>query len=530
VRACQGCYDGALAYRTPFISGKDSLYNEFNGQPIPGTLLISAIGIVPEMHAASLRRSSSRATALSVGRDAVPSLADHCCNDRAGTRGRRRAGHAGRPLLRYRALHRRSARDWCSPAHDLSEGGLAVALAEMCMAGRLGAAGDAGCAGRCSRGTFGSCRYLFSESNGRLLLEVAPRTRRLRAHFADMAFTHSGRVAAGTGCGSCTIGGAALLELTVDELVKAWWKGYPMKPSILILHASGTNRDGEAARACEAAGGAPEIVHINQLRRASAVSPTTRCCCCRAASPTATRWAPARGWRWTCKSISTTNCTPSSSAARSCLASATASRRWSKPGCCLATRDVDWMRRARCNLQESHSIPDRAAQGHADRKRCRPFRVPVGASAAIGRRRAPGLRDLDELIFCPMAHGEGNFQVKDAAMLAEMEQRRTGRLPLCGCRWRPPTASIRSTPTAPSPTSPGCATARQRRRADAAPGRSHLAGAESVGRHGAAGAGALHGDDWGAALNALGLPNPRQGARDSSLFPGPGLYFGSPIG
>jgi phosphoribosylformylglycinamidine synthase subunit PurQ / glutaminase len=40
-----------------------------------------------------------------------------------------------------------------------------------------------------------------------------------------------------------------------------------MKPSILILHTSGTNRDGEAARACELAGGAPEIVHMNQLRR-----------------------------------------------------------------------------------------------------------------------------------------------------------------------------------------------------------------------------------------------------------------------
>jgi phosphoribosylformylglycinamidine synthase len=38
-------------------------------------------------------------------------------------------------------------------------------------------------------------------------------------------------------------------------------------PAILILHASGTNRDGEAARACLLAGGSPEIVHINQLRR-----------------------------------------------------------------------------------------------------------------------------------------------------------------------------------------------------------------------------------------------------------------------
>jgi phosphoribosylformylglycinamidine synthase len=40
-----------------------------------------------------------------------------------------------------------------------------------------------------------------------------------------------------------------------------------MKPNILILHASGTNRDHEAAWACELAGGAPEIVHINQLRQ-----------------------------------------------------------------------------------------------------------------------------------------------------------------------------------------------------------------------------------------------------------------------
>jgi phosphoribosylformylglycinamidine synthase subunit PurQ / glutaminase len=38
-----------------------------------------------------------------------------------------------------------------------------------------------------------------------------------------------------------------------------------MKPRVLILHAPGTNRDREAALACELAGGAPEIVHLNQL-------------------------------------------------------------------------------------------------------------------------------------------------------------------------------------------------------------------------------------------------------------------------
>ncbi len=37
------------------------------------------------------------------------------------------------------------------------------------------------------------------------------------------------------------------------------------QPAVLILHATGTNRDRDAAWACELAGGAPEIVHVNRL-------------------------------------------------------------------------------------------------------------------------------------------------------------------------------------------------------------------------------------------------------------------------
>ena len=48
VRAAQACHDVALAYGTPFISGKDSLNNEYTHEgrslAIPPTLLISAIG------------------------------------------------------------------------------------------------------------------------------------------------------------------------------------------------------------------------------------------------------------------------------------------------------------------------------------------------------------------------------------------------------------------------------------------------------------------------------------------------------
>ncbi|HEU0115064.1 MAG TPA: AIR synthase-related protein, partial [Thermomicrobiales bacterium] len=54
VRAARGCHDAAVGYRAPFISGKDSLFNEYRApdgtsHAIPGTLLISAVGIVPDI-------------------------------------------------------------------------------------------------------------------------------------------------------------------------------------------------------------------------------------------------------------------------------------------------------------------------------------------------------------------------------------------------------------------------------------------------------------------------------------------------
>ncbi len=53
VRACQACYDLAMAFETPFISGKDSLNNEYEYQgqviSIPHTLLISAIAVIDDV-------------------------------------------------------------------------------------------------------------------------------------------------------------------------------------------------------------------------------------------------------------------------------------------------------------------------------------------------------------------------------------------------------------------------------------------------------------------------------------------------
>lgn len=56
--ACRGAYDTAVKWKTPFISGKDSMFNDFKGYDAYGkaikisalpTLLISALGVIPDV-------------------------------------------------------------------------------------------------------------------------------------------------------------------------------------------------------------------------------------------------------------------------------------------------------------------------------------------------------------------------------------------------------------------------------------------------------------------------------------------------
>jgi phosphoribosylformylglycinamidine synthase len=216
VRACQGCYDGALAFHTPFISGKDSLYNEFNGKPIPGTLLISAIGIVPDMHrcvTANLKQAGNRLYLLGETK-----------NELGGSLLYALANHTGgtppllpdQPLARYRLLHQAIRQGWVRACHDLSEGGLAVALAEMALGGRLGAQVTLPASGLSPHAA------LFAESNGRLIVEVYPDdAQALEMHFADQPLAYLGEVTAGPRL-VIRSPNSLLIDLPVERLVAAW--------------------------------------------------------------------------------------------------------------------------------------------------------------------------------------------------------------------------------------------------------------------------------------------------------------------
>jgi phosphoribosylformylglycinamidine synthase len=217
VRACQGCYDGALAYRTPFISGKDSLFNEYNGRPIPGTLLISAIGIVPDIHrcvTADFKAAGNRIyllgeTKRELGGSLLHELLQIAGGDAPST--------PDNPLSRYRLLHQAIRHGLVRACHDLSEGGLGVALAEMCIGGRLGASiAIPAVGGMTPAGT------LFAESNGRLVIEVAPAdASALEALFAGETLIPLGEVTR-DGRLRAWAGQEPMLDLPLEDLVAAW--------------------------------------------------------------------------------------------------------------------------------------------------------------------------------------------------------------------------------------------------------------------------------------------------------------------
>jgi len=156
----------------PFISGKDSLFNEFAGEAIPGTLLISALGLVPDLHRTVSSAFTRAGCDLWLVGDPSDRLGGSLVDDLLGIGDRRVPPTLDTPLERYMAVHRLIADGIVTAAHDVSDGGIAVAIAEMAIGGRLGVEATVPMVG-----SIGILTALTNEAAGRLLLESAPARR-----------------------------------------------------------------------------------------------------------------------------------------------------------------------------------------------------------------------------------------------------------------------------------------------------------------------------------------------------------------
>ncbi len=172
VAACKGCHDAAIAFGAPFVSGKDSLYNVYvpeGGEPDPvaPTLVITAMGLVRNLDVVPLTGVVEAGDQIwLVGPETGSLGGSHLDLVLGADFGGAVPAIDPAAVERHHALADAIAGGLVRSAHDLAEGGLAVAAAEWAFAGRLGVTLD--------ELSDASPEVLFGEGPGRYLVEVAP--------------------------------------------------------------------------------------------------------------------------------------------------------------------------------------------------------------------------------------------------------------------------------------------------------------------------------------------------------------------
>jgi len=249
VRAAIACYDVAIAYGTPFISGKDSLNNEFSYEiegerrtiQIPHTLLISALGQVADVsRCVTMDLKSAGNLIYQIGATKHELAGSHYGLVMSENWGRVPQVDLEISKHTFAALHEAINRGLARACHDLSEGGLAVAVAEMAFAGGLGAdirladvphdasrgAGFQPAESLQPKAQEGDVVRLFSESASRFLVEVPPSQRSaldLIFQTANVPFACIGEVTSGSRLRVQGASGIAV-DASIADLKEAWQK------------------------------------------------------------------------------------------------------------------------------------------------------------------------------------------------------------------------------------------------------------------------------------------------------------------
>lgn len=229
VSACRACYDMAVMYSTPFISGKDSLNNEFRYKgeviSIPHTLLISAIAVM---------KDTAKAITMDFKKgENLIYILGRTYSELGGSEYFKKHGFVGNGVPKVQPkealklmnkLSEATSKGLVRSCHDLSDGGLATAISEMAFAGRLGAEINVK---KVPLGeSFSRDDYiLFSESNSRFLIEVDPKNKAdFEQALAGLPFAEIGKV---TDSGRLIINGSygkVIADEDIEDLREAWQK------------------------------------------------------------------------------------------------------------------------------------------------------------------------------------------------------------------------------------------------------------------------------------------------------------------
>ncbi len=231
VRAALACHDVANEFGTPFISGKDSLNNEFRPEgadepiSIPPSLLISAMGVIENVDRCvtmDLKEPGNRLYQVGLTKNELGGSHFALVHSLEGGEVPKVRPEEARET--FAAVHRAIDAGLVRACHDLSEGGLAVAAAEMAFAGGLGATISLArilCTVDATRTT----ELLFSESNSRFLVEVKPEnTEAFEAALGDVPHIDIGEVTENDRFEIKAADGTTVVEADLKTLKEAWQK------------------------------------------------------------------------------------------------------------------------------------------------------------------------------------------------------------------------------------------------------------------------------------------------------------------
>ena len=163
--AVKACYDYAVGYGTPFISGKDSMFNDFKGYDekgnpveisIPPTLLISAISVMPDLNKTVSPEFKNVGDVIYLLGETYDELGIPKVN-------------LENNLKTYLSLEKAIQKELIASSLSVTSGGLGIAIAKASIGGMLGCEINLNPIGK----TYGVNAKLFSESQGRILVSVS---------------------------------------------------------------------------------------------------------------------------------------------------------------------------------------------------------------------------------------------------------------------------------------------------------------------------------------------------------------------
>ncbi len=214
VAACRACKEAALLYQAPFVSGKDSLYNEFvnpdgTKDPVTPTLIITAVGLVRDIDKVPLTGVTTVGNEVWLVGPARGSLGGSHLDDVLGSDfGGELPAVEPEVVSRHYQVADAISSGLIQSAHDISEGGLGVAACEWALGGRLGL--------HLKSGEELEPEVLFGEGPARYLVEVAP------GDSANFARSVGWATKIGSVTGTTTVKIGTKFELSLDDIYRSF--------------------------------------------------------------------------------------------------------------------------------------------------------------------------------------------------------------------------------------------------------------------------------------------------------------------